>query len=104
KMSDLFITAKLTFSKSSGTPLVSAPNDMAVNVLGNFAIKNRINVGASDEALNLGDLPDIGWCHFENLAAPNVPPAVDPVITQAGTPGTPQLEYRLHVYLRARLL
>lgn len=94
-MSDILIGAKMNFSKGSGTPLISSPNDLGVNIAGQFAIKNRINVGTSDEALDLADLPDIGWCLFENIAEAGAPDAVDPVITQAGTPGTTHDTYVL---------
>lgn len=94
-MSDLLVTAKLAFSKGNGTPVVSSPSDVGVSIAGTFVLKNRINVGTSDEALDLADLPDIGWCHFENLAAAGAPATVDPVITQAGTPGTTHDEYVL---------
>lgn len=88
-MSDISVTASFTQQKtgSNQTPTSAQPAGRSIDQVGDKCIKDSINVSNVDETLDLGDIINIGWCWFQNLANEDLPPA--PVLAGIGQGGTP---------------
>jgi len=87
-LSDVSVTAALTFAKGLITPSSIAPGLFGVSIVGDKYVKSNELVGLTDAALGLAALGSLGWLAFHNLATSAVPPNAAIVITQGGTPGT----------------
>lgn len=70
---EIKLTAKITFDKGSVAGVERDETDKSFNVTGTRYNQGVQNVGTSEEAMALGDVPaaSIGYCHMKNLDATN---------------------------------
>src|SRR5215472_4009163 len=96
-MATLKLSASFNFgSEVASIPSVLAsPGQLTIPNVGAQVIEQRVLIGATDVALDLGGVTTPGWVFLMNLnlvGAIPPEPVISP-ITQVGTPGTKQYAY-----------
>lgn len=70
---EIKLTAKITFDKGAVVGVKRDESDKTFDVAGTRYHQGVQNVGTSEEAVTLGDIPvaGLGYCHIKNLDATN---------------------------------
>lgn len=64
--SEVSLNASINYLKGGVSQVLAAADNLLVDVAGNDSAHLTQNVGASEEALNLGDITTPGWFHAVN--------------------------------------